>query len=87
MYKVYVLWSSRLQKRYIGSTADVAKRLREHNWGGNKFTKGGIPWILVYEEELPDATSARKRENFLKTGAGRAWLDSILKGSLSQLRK
>ena len=78
MYLVYVLWSQRLRKRYVGSTRDLPKRLSAHNHGSNKFTKGGVPWVLLYQEEFPDVTRARKRENFLKTGAGRAWLDAFL---------
>ena len=78
MCKVYVLWSERLKKRYVGSTRDLPKRMREHNSGASKFTKAGIPWVVVYQEDLPDFTAARKRENFLKTGAGRTWLDQVL---------
>ena len=78
MYYVYVLWSEKLQKRYIGCTADVEKRIGEHNRGCNKFTKGGIPWILVYQEEFTSKREALKREKFLKSGVGRAWLDEKL---------
>jgi putative endonuclease len=74
---VYVLWSERLQMRYTGSTNDLAQRMKEHNTGGHHYTKRGLPWTLIHTEELPDKTSARKRENYLKTGAGREWLDSL----------
>ena len=80
MYYVYVLWSSKLNKRYIGSTDKVEKRFVEHNRGSNKFTKGGIPWIKIYQEEFLTKTEAIKREKFLKSGKGRAWLDEKLKG-------
>ena len=83
MYYVYVLWSSKLKKRYVGSTGDVEKRLLEHNRGCNKFTKGGIPWIKIYEEEYTTKTEAVRREKFLKSGQGRAWLDE----KFSYLRK
>ncbi len=78
MYYIYVLWSSKLIKRYVGSTDNVKKRLGEHNRGSNKFTKGGIPWIKVYQEEFSTKTEALKRETFLKSGQGRAWLDKRL---------
>jgi len=73
----YVLWSESLRKRYIGSCRDVEIRLKEHNTGKQRFTKGGIPWILVYREEYSDYSSARKREIYLKTGQGRKYLDDI----------
>ena len=78
MYYIYVLWSSKLIKRYVGSTDNVEKRLDEHNRGSNRFTKGGIPWITVYQEEFSTKTEALKREKFLKSGQGRAWLDKRL---------
>ncbi len=40
MYFVYVLFSEKLNKRYVGSTSDVQQRLLEHNSGHSKFTKG-----------------------------------------------
>ncbi len=75
MYYIYVLWSNKLQKRYVGSTAIVIKRFSEHNRGCNKFTKGGIPWKIIHEEAFSSKTEALKREKFLKSGQGRAWLD------------
>ena len=75
MYFVYVLWSLKLSKRYVGATEDVVKRFHEHNNGNNKFTKGGIPWILIHQEEYLTKTEALKREYFLKSGQGRKWLD------------
>ena len=79
MNYVYVLWRNKLNKRYIGSTEDISKRISEHNRGCNKFTKGGIPWFLIYSEEYPTKQEALKREKFLKTGQGRKLLDEKLK--------
>ena len=77
MYFVYVLWSQKLSKRYVGSSDDSERRLAEHNTGSNKFTKGGIPWIKIYQEEFQTKTEALKREKFLKSGQGRKWLDDM----------
>ncbi len=75
MYFVYVLWSNKIKKRYIGSTEDVTKRLTKHNEGKSTFTKRGMPWILIHNEIYETKAEALKREKFLKTGVGRAWLD------------
>jgi putative endonuclease len=77
---VYVLRSLKNKKRYIGST-DLApeERLKKHNYGSNKFTKRNGPFVLIYKEKYADKTEARKRENFLKSGIGRKYLDGILK--------
>ena len=74
----YVLWSKKLSKRYIGSAADVTARLTQHNRGKSRFTSGGIPWVLLHQEFYPTFADARKREAFLKSGAGRKWLDENL---------
>ena len=65
-------------KRYVGSTDDVEKWLGKHNRGGNKFTKGGISWIKIYQEEYTTKSEALQREKFLKSGQGRTWLDKQL---------
>ena len=63
-------------KRYVGFTEkEVEKRLREHNSGGNKWTKTNKPFKLICVEEYSDKTEAIQREKFLKTGQGRKWLD------------
>jgi putative endonuclease len=76
MFYIYVLWSKKLKKRYVGSTEDVNRRLSQHNRGKNRFTKGGLPWIVIHTEKFPTLSLARERELFLKSGIGRAWLDS-----------
>ena len=75
LFYIYVLWSSKLKKRYTGSTEFINKRISQHNRGYNKFTKGGIPWVLIHSEEFGTKTEALKSEKFLKSGQGRAWLD------------
>jgi len=79
MFFVYVLWSDKLKKRYVGFTSDLLKRLSQHNQGKSTFTKNGIPWLIIYSEEYKTETEARHREKFLKSGAGRKFLDSQLK--------
>ena len=74
----YVLWSEELRKRYIGSTENLQKRIKEHNAGKSKFTKSGIPWNLIYYETFEEKKDALQREMFLKSGQGRKILDSIL---------
>ncbi len=75
MYFVYVLWSNKLKKRYIGSSEDALGRLTKHNTGKSSFTKRGMPWILFHKEIYNTKAETLKREKFLKTGVGRAWLD------------
>ena len=70
----YVLWSDKLQKRYVGSTTrEPLDRLHDHNHRKTSFTSSGIP--LMHAERYPSLSEARKREIFLKSGVGRKWLD------------
>ena len=79
---VYVLICSD-GRLYIGSTRDLDNRIDAHRNGRVKTTKSRRPIILVYTEELPTYTDARKRESYLKSGTGRDWIKKKLEGWLS----
>lgn len=66
MYWVYILWSEKLQRYYIGLTSDIDKRLKYHNYGKSTYTKRGIPWKLVYKELCVTKQDAWKREMQIK---------------------
>ena len=78
-YYVYVLKSLKDGIRYVGSGENPFERLRRHNKGDYRFTKGHRPWQLIYQENCKNRSEAMKREKFLKSGQGRNWLDNILK--------
>jgi predicted GIY-YIG superfamily endonuclease len=90
MVIVYVLKSLRSGILYVGISENLQRRLIEHNAGKAKFTSGHIPWKLIYSENQFDFVTARKREKYLKTAAGKKWLKKYLLenpcagGSLSQ---
>jgi predicted GIY-YIG superfamily endonuclease len=76
-WKVYVIKSQKNGIRYVGMSQDVARRLEEHNAGKSKFTSGHTPWDLVYEEEAETSIEARAREKYLKSAAGKRYLDKL----------
>ena len=52
---------------YTGWAIDPEKRVAMHNRGrGARYTRTRVPVKLVYVEELPDRTSAMKREIAIK---------------------
>lgn len=77
MYYVYVLEGSG-GKLYKGCTADLKKRIKEHNSGKIRSTKKIRPLKLVYYEAFVSKTVARKEEIFLKTGKGRQRLKFLI---------
>ncbi len=53
MYTVYVLFSPKYEKIYIGFTSDLEKRLLSHNELSHKgWTRKFRPWVLIYKEEF-----------------------------------
>ena len=63
---VYVLHSDGTGKRYIGHTNDLNRRLKEHNAGYVKSTKGGLPWRIIASKEFSSRSEARWVERSLK---------------------
>ena len=86
MWSVYVLQSLSSGKHYVGMSQDIGQRLQDHNRGKSKFTSGHRPWKLIYSETgFENAGLARKREKYLKTAAGKKFIEKQLsekRGSL-----
>jgi len=65
---VYIAQSQRSVSVYTGMTSNPVRRLQQHNDGtGAKFTRGRGPWEIVYLEEVPDKSSALRREREIKS--------------------
>ena len=71
---VYMLFSSQNRKTYTGSTTNLERRLAEHNSGKHAYTKRYVPWVVVYKEEVAELKTARSREKYLKSAAGRRFI-------------
>ena len=71
MFYVYILMSRKDGKFYIGSTADLKRRMQEHKRGKVLSTKYRKPLKLICYEAYLTKKEAEKRERFLKTSDGR----------------
>ncbi|MFA6928360.1 MAG: GIY-YIG nuclease family protein [Patescibacteria group bacterium] len=78
MYYVYVLFSEKDRKLYIGYSADLKTRIENHLKGKVEITKNRLPLKLVYYEAFINEMAARKQELFYKTGQGRRVLKNRL---------
>ncbi|HKI78947.1 MAG TPA: GIY-YIG nuclease family protein [Ignavibacteriaceae bacterium] len=67
MFLVYILKSLITARYYIGHTSDLNKRLKAHNFGNVKSTKGYKPWEVIYTEKFETKSEAFKREMQLKS--------------------
>ena len=73
-YVIYAIKSSFDGRIYVGFTAALENRLKEHNQGKTKSTKGFRPWSLIYTETVTSREEARKREKYFKSGCGKEFL-------------
>jgi putative endonuclease len=66
MFKTYILYSSKIDQYYIGSTGNLSDRLSRHNGGRSSATKKGAPdWIVVYTDSFETRSEAVQREMYL----------------------
>jgi putative endonuclease len=72
MFFVYVIVSETKGLRfYVGLSANVDRRIAEHNSGKTRSTKGYRPWKFFFSEEFPNRVVAREREKYYKSGSGK----------------
>ena len=84
-FYVYILFSYKDSKLYIGFTNNLKRRLVEHANGMVEATKSRIPVKLIHYEFFIDRKDAEAREKFLKSGYGRKQFKEILKNTFKNL--
>ena len=67
MYTVYILYSLKDKKLYIGCTNNLSKRLNKHRSGRVTSTRNRRPLELIYSENFENKGEAFNRERFLKS--------------------
>ena len=77
-FYVYVLYSERFNRLYIGYSSDLKKRFLQHNQGKSKATKPFRPYQLIFYEAFTEESDAKAREVYLKSGWGRRSLKKML---------
>jgi len=81
MASVYILFSSKINKFYIGSCLDLKQRLSDHKNGTyiNSFTKISDDWEVIFEISELDMQLARKIEKHIKTMKSRKYIENLQK--------
>jgi putative endonuclease len=77
-YYVYVLLSKKDNLFYTGYTNNLLERIKLHNLGKVKSTALRIPLELIYWEGCLHQKDATRREKYLKSGNGKAYLKNRL---------
>ena len=83
MYYTYALVSEKNGKFYVGFTKDLKLRFEEHKKGQVESTRDRRPLRLIYYEACLNQGDATKRERYLKTYHGKAFLRKRLKSYLT----
>ena len=76
MHWCYVLYSSSIDKFYIGETEDLELRITQHNSAlfKNSYTSKTSDWILHVALSCKDRSHARKVESFIKKMKSRKFI-------------
>lgn len=82
---VYVLFSLKDKKIYIGYSEDLKRRITEHEHGEVRSTKDRKPLTLIHYEAFGSIKDGKARERFLKSGFGREQLKKSLQNQLKEL--
>lgn len=85
MYYVYILFSFKDGKLYIGYTPDLKARIKKHEDGFVLATKNRRPLKLIYYEAYLQERDAKRREQYLKGGKGHHDLKIQLQDSFKKV--
>ena len=81
-YFVYILYSQKIDRYYIGYSQDPILRLNtRHNLGKVKATANGAPYQLVKMKEFHSETLAMAEEKRLKKAKSRVYLEKLIHGN------
>ncbi len=79
MAYVYILFSRKLNKYYVGSCLNLSERLEQHKNGvfANSYTKKADDWEVFFD--IPDLTyaQARKIERHIKRMKSKRYIENL----------
>ena len=81
MYWVYILYSEKCDRYYIGYSADVIARLERHNAGMVTATRNCKPYQIKATKRFNTELEARKEEHRVKKQKSRKYLEHLIAGN------
>jgi len=70
-FYLYILYSKKLNKYYVGATQNIQKRLVSHLSNHRGFTVRAKDWVVVYQETFQSKEAAYAREKQIKSWKSR----------------
>ena len=77
-YFVYILYSKKLNRYYVGATGDLAARMESHLWMHKGFTSKAKDWELKHSEAFVDKSEAFAREKQIKKWKSRIMIEKLI---------
>jgi putative endonuclease len=81
MFYVYILYSEKCDRHYIGYCHDMALRLDRHNSGMVTATRNCRPYVVKGTKVFSKEQEARREELRLKKAKSRKYLEWLLEGN------
>jgi putative endonuclease len=78
MYYVYIIYSQKLDRYYIGYSENLAKRLLEHNSGASTYTSKAQDWELKYQIPFNSREEALREEKRIKGKKSRKYIEWLI---------
>ena len=87
MYFVYILVCLQNGRSYVGQSANLLERFRQHRAGLTRTTREKLAQpVMIYWEACATRTEALQRERYFKAGAGHRLKQEIIRSGLELLR-
>jgi len=79
MFYLYIIYSEKLDKFYVGYSSDLKERLRKHNSSNKSFTGNSNDWKIVYTEEYKSKNDVMFREKQIKKWKSRKLIMKLIR--------
>jgi len=78
MYFVYIIYSAKLDRYYVGYSENIEIRVEQHNHGISDYTSKAQDWIVRYTEPYKERTDAHKKELEIKRKKSRKYIEWLI---------
>ena len=88
-YYVYILYSEKADKYYVGQTPDLKTRMLFHNQlSDSSYTSKYRPWELKLAIEVKNGSQAIKMERYIKGRKSRSYITKLIdsEGAVEKLK-
>ena len=85
-YYFYIIYSSRIDQYYTGSSNDPQIRLEHHNKSKKGWTMRGRPWILKFSKPFATKQEAQSWERKIKSQKRRDIIEMIINNKFQWIK-